>query len=50
MIYETNEKEEYWNGNFNNTYVQKGVYAYTITITDIFEKLNSFTGYVTLIR
>ena len=50
IIYETNEKEEYWDGRFNNTYVQAGVYAYTITITDLFEKLNSFTGYVTLIR
>ena len=50
IIYETTEKEEYWDGKFNNTIVQQGVYAYTITITDIYEKLHNFTGYVYLIR
>ena len=50
IIYETTEKEEYWDGKFNNTIVQQGVYAYTITITDIFEKLHNCNGYVYLIR
>ncbi len=50
IIYETTEKDEYWDGKFNNTIVQQGVYTYTITITDIFEKLHNFNGYVYLIR
>jgi len=50
IIYKTTEKEEYWDGKFNNTIVQQGVYAYTITITDIYEKLHNFNGYVYLIR
>ena len=50
IIYETTEKEEYWDGKFNNTIVQQGIYTYTITITDIYEKLHNFTGYVYLIR
>ena len=50
IIYETTEKEEYWDGKFNNTIVQQGVYTYTITISDIYEKLHNFTGYVYLIR
>ena len=50
IIYETNEKDKYWDGKFNNTIVQQGVYAYTITITDIFEELYNFKGSLYLIR
>jgi len=50
IIYETTEKEEYWDGKFNNTIVQQGVYAYTITITDVFEELYNFKGSLYLIR
>tara|TARA_B110000211_G_C14069015_1_gene549068 strand:- start:365 stop:2224 length:1860 start_codon:yes stop_codon:yes gene_type:complete len=50
IIYKTTKKDEYWDGKFNNTIVQQGVYAYTITITDIYEKLYNFNGYVYLIR
>ena len=50
VIYETTEKNEYWDGKFYNTIVQQGVYAYTITITDIFEKLYNFNGTLYLIR
>lgn len=50
IIYETNEKEEYWDGKYNNTIVQQGVYAYTITISDIYKKLYNFNGYVHLVR
>ena len=50
IIFETNEVGIYWDGKFNNTIVQQGIYAYTITITDIFEKLYDFNGYIYLIR
>jgi gliding motility-associated-like protein len=50
IIFETNEVGIYWDGKFNNTIVQEGIYAYTITITDIFEKLYDFNGYIYLIR
>ena len=50
IIYETNEKDKYWDGKFNNTIVQQGVYAYTIIITDIFEELYNFKGSLYLIR
>jgi len=50
LIYETSKKEEYWDGKFNNTIVQHGLYAYTITIIDIFEELYNFNGSLYLIR
>ena len=50
IVYETNEVGRYWEGRFNNTDAQQGVYAYIVTITDILEKLYSFNGYVCLIR
>jgi len=50
IIYETNEKDKYWDGKFNNTIVQQGVYTYTIIITDIFEELYNFKGSLYLIR
>jgi len=50
IIYETTQKEDYWDGKFNNAIVQQGVYAYTITITDVFEELYNFKGSLYLIR
>lgn len=50
VIYETTEKEKYWDGKFNNTLVQHGVYAYTITITDIYENSYNYNGHIFLIR
>jgi len=50
MIYETNKKEEYWDGTFNNTAAQQGVYGYIITITDIYDVSHDLNGYVCLIR
>ena len=50
IIYETNKKEEYWDGTFNNTDVQQGVYVYLVTITDIYDNSHNFNGNVFLIR
>ena len=47
-IFETNER--YWDGRFNNTDAQEGVYGYIITITDIYENSYNYNGHVFLIR
>ena len=50
IIFETNEIGRYWDGRFNNTDVQQGLYVYIITITDIYEKSYNYNGHVFLIR
>ena len=50
IIYETNKKEEYWDGTFNNTDVQQGVYGYIVTITDIYNFSHNYHDHVFLIR
>ncbi|MEE2931687.1 MAG: gliding motility-associated C-terminal domain-containing protein, partial [Bacteroidota bacterium] len=49
-VYETNEIDKHWDGKYNNTNVQQGVYVYIITITDIYENFYNLNGYICLIR
>jgi gliding motility-associated-like protein len=49
-VFETNDVERYWDGRLNNTDAPQGVYAYIVTITDIYNFPHNLNGYVCLIR
>ena len=45
-----NNWEAAWDGKINNEYATKGVYTYSIILTDLNEKLRTYEGAITLIR
>ena len=45
-----NDWEAAWDGKINNEYATKGVYTYSIILTDLNGKLKTYEGAITLIR
>ena len=50
LMYETNDEQKSWDGQFNAAFVPQGIYVYLITITDIYDKEYHFKGDLSLIR
>jgi gliding motility-associated-like protein len=50
LIFETGDYNQGWNGTYNSEYVEQGVYAYTITVTDTQNHTVQKAGTVMVIR
>ena len=50
LMYETNDEQKSWDGQFNSSFVPQGVYVYLISITDIYDKEYHFKGDLLLIK
>ncbi len=50
LIFETNDYTQGWNGTYNGQFVEQGVYAYTITVTDSQDHTVQSAGTVMVIR
>lgn len=49
-IFETNDIDEGWNGELENTKVQEDVYVYMVWLRDVFKRPHRYHGIVTVIR
>jgi gliding motility-associated-like protein len=50
LIFETNNYTQGWNGTYQGQYVEQGVYAYTISVTDANNNTTQSAGTVMVIR
>jgi len=49
-VYKSNDPNSGWDGNFNGSQAQTGVYAYFISYKNVFNELKTIKGNVTLVR
>ena len=50
VVFETKDVRSYWDGTVNNTDAQKGLYAYIISIRDVYDNNYNLNGSLFLIR
>ena len=50
MVYETEDKNEGWDGTFKGKLSKKDSYVWKITLTNVFGKSKELTGHVLLMK